>query len=488
MNRQWFAYTGQTEADTFGEHRWARALHPDDQERTFAKWGAVRATGESFEIEYRLRRHDGQYRWFLGRAHALRDGTGSITKWFGTCTDIHEQKAAQEDFAALADTIPQLVWTTGPTGSHLYFNQRWTAFTGLTMAQSLGPEVWALTLHPDDQARARQRWQQSLETGEFYEIEYRFRRHDGEYRWFLAQAYPVRGADGHITKWFGTCTDIHETRQRDLHLRRLLDSQVIGVLFFDLDSSRLPDVNDRYLQMIGRSRAELTAGTLDWREITPPKYAATDEVAIAELLATGTHQPYEKEYLRPDGTLVPVLMAGSLTEGHQGVSLCIDLTEQRRAQATLREREQELDTLANNISQLAWMADHTGHIFWYNSRWYAFTGYNLEEMQGWGWEKVHHPDHLTTVVEKWSAALKAGIPWEDTFPLRRADGQFRWFLSRAEPIHDASGQIVRWFGTNTDVTEQRLLQEQLRSAYADLETKVVFRTLELERQLKELRG
>ena len=488
LNQHWFTYTGLTVAESTGQQRWARALHPDDHARTFAEWNRVRETGEAFDVEYRLRRHDGQYRWFLGRAQALRDAQGHLRKWFGTCTDIHDQKEAQEDFTALADTIPQLVWATDPAGSHLYFNQRWAEFTGLTMAESLGPDVWNRTLHPDDQARARERWGHALRTGELYEIEYRFRRYDGEYRWFLGRAEPVRGEHGHITKWFGTCTDIHEARQRDLHLRRLLESQVVGVLFYDVTSPTLPAVNDRFLALVGRSREELEAGRLDWQTLTPPEYAHKDETAIAELRATGTHSPYEKELLRPDGSRVPVLLAGSLIEGTQGVSLCIDLTDLRRAETTLREREQELDTLANNIPQLAWMADPTGHIFWYNRRWYAYTDTTFAEMEGWGWEKVHHPEHIGRVVERWSAALKAGTPWEDTFPLRGADGRYRWFLSRAEPIRDGEGRIVRWFGSNADVTEQRLLQDQLHSAYADLETKITFRTLDLERQLKELRG
>jgi PAS domain S-box-containing protein len=114
--------------------------------------------------------------------------------------------------------------------------------------------------------------------------------------------------------------------------------------------------------------------------------------------------------------------------------------------------EELFRTLADNISQLAWMADPTGSIFWFNRRWYEFTGTTLDEMQGWGWTKVHHPEHVDRVVERIRHSWETGEAWEDTFPLRGRDGQFRSFLSRALPIRDEQGSVVCWFGTNTDVT------------------------------------
>ncbi len=133
-----------------------------------------------------------------------------------------------------------------------------------------------------------------------------------------------------------------------------------------------------------------------------------------------------------------------------------------RQQAELLQSKARFETLANNIAPLSWMAHPDGHLFWYSQRWYDYTGTTLEEMDGWGWEKVQHPDHLERVKKLWGASLAAGEPWEDTFPLRRHDGEWRWFLSRAMPIRDKDGQIIRWFGTNSDITEQREQAEQIR--------------------------
>jgi PAS domain S-box-containing protein len=118
--------------------------------------------------------------------------------------------------------------------------------------------------------------------------------------------------------------------------------------------------------------------------------------------------------------------------------------------------------LADAIPQLAWIADGSGSIFWYNRRWYDYTGATLDEMRGRGWSKVHHPDHVLHVAERYNAAFSKGEAWEDTFPLRGRDGAFRWFLSRAEPMRDETGTILRWFGTNTDVTASREAEAAVR--------------------------
>jgi PAS domain S-box-containing protein len=144
------------------------------------------------------------------------------------------------------------------------------------------------------------------------------------------------------------------------------------------------------------------------------------------------------------------------------LAIMVETTQWVYAERAQRESESRFQTLADNIAQFAWMADETGFIFWYNKRWFDYTGTTLDEMKGWGWRKVHHPDHVDSVVEKIAHCFHTGEDWEDTFPLRGRDGAYRWFLSRAMPIRDESGKVIRWFGTNTDITEHR--QEAERNA------------------------
>ena len=148
------------------------------------------------------------------------------------------------------------------------------------------------------------------------------------------------------------------------------------------------------------------------------------------------------------------------------------------AQNALRESETRFRELADNISQFAWTADAKGWIYWYNKRWHDYAGTNLEEMQGWGWQKVHHPEHVDRVVQRIRESFENGTPWEDTFPLRRKDGTYRWFLSRALPIRNEDGEVVRWFGTNTDVTEQIVAENALRELNETLEQRVEEETRE----------
>jgi PAS domain S-box-containing protein len=131
--------------------------------------------------------------------------------------------------------------------------------------------------------------------------------------------------------------------------------------------------------------------------------------------------------------------------------------------------EEDFRTLADTIPQLAWVAEADGYVFWYNKRWHDYTGLSFEQAQGWGWREVLHPDHAGSVAASLQHAFETGEAWEDTFPLRGKDGQYRWFLSRALPLRDGQGRVTRWYGTNTDVTDQRRFEAELAAAKAAAE-------------------
>src|SRR3979490_592215 len=148
--------------------------------------------------------------------------------------------------------------------------------------------------------------------------------------------------------------------------------------------------------------------------------------------------------------------------------------EQRVAERTeqLHESEHQFRTLANSIPQLAWMADAQGSIFWYNQRWYDFIGTLPGEMPMWGWRSGQHPDYADRVIQQLERSRKAEEPWEDTFPLLSKEGDYRWFLARAVPIRDSQGNLVRWFGTSTDISAQIAPEEQIRNLNAQLQERV----------------
>jgi PAS domain S-box-containing protein len=221
----WAIYTGQTLAQYQGRG-WLDAVHPEDRVASVAVWARAVFALAPYELEHRLRRHDGQYRSFSVRAVPVLGDDGTIREWAGIHTDITERKRAEETlrdgerrFRELADSMPQIVWAAGPDGHFDYYNRRWYEFTGRPEGIS-GDESWTDVVHPDDQKECLARWHSATQSGHAYEIEYRLRQKTGTYHWFLRRALPVRDPAGRITRWFGTCTNIDTVKHTEEVLRR----------------------------------------------------------------------------------------------------------------------------------------------------------------------------------------------------------------------------------------------------------------------------
>lgn len=421
------------------------------------------------------------------------------------------------------DAIPTLAWSARPDGSAEFLNRRWLDYTGLS-AEEASDWGWTAAIHTEDRDRLLDLWRRLLASGEPGEMEARLRRHDGDYRWFLFRAEPARDDHGRIFKWYGANTDIEDRKRAEALLaaeKRTLEMIANGACLTDIlerlcetidaqasnvkSAVMLLDADGMHLRhaagpRIPKGWAETvtplkigphvgscgSAAFLKQRVIvsdiaTDPLWARHGELALSYGLRAAWSQPLLSKNQHVLGTFgmyypevrTPTETDLRLIEG--AAHIAVIAIEGERSQEALRSAfeeirnsEAKLRKIIDTIPTLAWcsLPDGTG-IFW-NRRWHEYTGLTLEVARGWGWQDAIHPDDLKEITERWLEFLASGQAGEVEGRLRRFDGVYRWFLFRAEPLRDESGNIVNWYGTDTDIDDLKRAQAKLRQDEEEL--------------------
>lgn len=256
----------------------------------------------------------------------------------------------------------------------------------------------------------------------------------------------------------------------DGYFAAIVDSALDAIVSKNVDGI-VRSWNPAAQRLFGWTAEEMVGHSI--RRLIPADRQHEEDEILARVRAGELVRKFETLRQHKGGQLLPVAITVSPIRGRAGEiigasKIAHEIGEQLAMRARLAESEERFRALADNIPQLAWMANGEGWIFWYNRRWFEYTGTTLDEMAGWGWRAVHHPDHVDRVVERIQHSWDTGTPWEDTFPLRGTDGNYRWFLSRALPIRDEAGVVRLWFGTNTDVTQQREHERQVELLMGEL--------------------
>src|ERR1700739_252981 len=434
-----------------------------------------------------------------------------------------EKDRQAQDIRLVLHTIPTLAWSARPDGSAEFFSRRWLDYTRLS-AEEASDWAWTVAFHPEDRESLMDFWRRSLAAGEAVEIEARLRRYDGEYRWFLIRAEPLRDNHGDVFKWYGTNTDIDDRKRAEALLaaeKRTLEMIASGaslaeileslcetidgqtrniksaVMLMDADGMHLrhpagPRVPKGGIDAITPLKIGPAIGScgsaafLKQRVIvsdiaTDPLWVDYRDAALSYGLRAAWSQPLLSKNQDVLGTFgmyyteprIPSETDLRLIEGAGHIAVI--QIEGERSQKALRSALEEIRTsearlrkIIDTIPTLAWcsLPDGAG-IFW-NRRWHEYTGLSLEVVRGWGWQEAIHPDDLKEITDKWLGFLAAGQAGEVEGRLRRFDGVYRWFLFRAEPLRDESGNIVNWYGTDTDIDDLKRAEPKLRQDEEEL--------------------
>lgn len=487
VNDRYCRMVGYTREELL-ERTFLDITYPEERETNREQFDRLmRGECREYFFQKRYIRKDGQVIWVQVSLAVVRDDQGRAVRACGVIQDVTHDKLAEDAlrrseqrFRSLVEATAAIVWGTSASGEFEQDQPGWRAFTGQTTEQYKGLG-WLQAGHPDDRERIAQAWTRAVATRTYYHDEHRLRRHDGVYRHMLARAIPILDEAGEVREWIGVHNDVEDLKQAEQSALRAaeqhrlaLDVAHLGTWEYNLAAGQVL-WDERCRDIFGAAETNEIAFTRVLELIHPEDRESLMQ-RVSDATAPDSNGSCESEFrvLWPDSSIHWVsakLQAVFEGEGKSRravrfIGTVMDTTERKRAEEALRESEEYFRTLADNMAQFAWMADEKGSFFWYNKRWYDYTGTTLDDMRGWGWQKVQDPDHVQRVTEKIKYCFETGTVWEDTFPLRGKDGNYRWFLAQAVPIRDEKGNVLRWFGTNTDITELREAEQRLRESRA----------------------
>jgi PAS domain S-box-containing protein len=490
FNKPWLEYLGATLEQVSGWN-WRAFIHPEDVDGIVAKWQASLATGLVFEYETRVRRADGEYRWMYHQKVPLRDANGNIVKWYGSSLDIEERKTAEEQLRRNAKELQrsQFYLAEGQRLGHLgswafdsrgfyYWSPELFRMHGLDPA-SKPPSLQEYLdgLHPQDRESMANLIKGILEEASSFDATKRIVRPDGEIRYIRCVGVPVVENQS-LKKYVGSAIDVtehelltQELRRREAYLTEAQKLSHTGSFGWRPDTGELVWSDETYRIFEYDHSVKATIDSLVQR-VHPQDRAEFQKVADG---ASQGAADFEHTYrlLLPDGRVKHVhAIAHALQDasGHREfVGAVTDTTEQRQAEAVIRQQGAELRNVVDTIPALVWSATPDGSNTYVNKRFVEYTGSSPEQTAGSGWQALVHPDDLEQHAGKWMEAIATGKPLESELRSRRSDGQYRWQLDRGVPLRDEDGNIVKWYGVTADIEDRKRSEEERRRSEMELQ-------------------
>ena len=472
LNKKFVEYTGVLpEGDLLS--LWFQTVHPSDADSLRETWQSAIRKKVQFEHKYRMRRKDGEYRWHLERTVPTYNNKGEVDIWVGTVTDIQDQVENEErlkkgklNLIKIINSIPTIAFIADSHSKKIYQNDRWTEYTGLSQEEGLDDLCYE-ALHPEDVQPTKEKWSESLSSGQSLKTEYRLRNSRGEYRWHTAVAVPLQKKQGKVLLWIGTVTDIHDQKQAEerirkseFHWRKVLDN-IPHIVFISTPEGQHIFQNERWFDYTGNTENESLEKT--WKEkIFPDDFRQWKE-HWEQALRSGQAFQYEYRLLSKSGeyrwhlaNAVP--MQGERDNQTLWVGTISDIHERKIGEEKLVEGERRLKNILDAVPHITWIMDASGKVLSRNKRWFEYT--EKEESEE-SWEKAVHPDDLENAIEQWAEALEKGVICENTYRIRNVNGEYRWFLARTIPLRNKEDEIELWIGTATDIQEQKEAEEKI---------------------------
>jgi len=447
-------------------------IHPQDRESMANLIKGISAEASPFDVTKRIVRPDGEVRYIRCVGVPVVENQ-SLKEYVGSAIDVTEHEILTQELrrreAYLAEA--QRLSHTGSfgwrpdSGEVVWSDETYRIFEyDSTVKPTLDSAMQRI--HPQDRALAQQVIDRAYQTGADFEQEGRLLLPDGRVKHLHAIAHAVQNARGN-REFVGAVTDITERKTSEDKIRRLVDAGILGIFIATVEGG-IVEANQAFLQILQYDRQDLVSGRLRWTDLTPAELRERDQRALTEAQATGVFQPYEKDFLRKDGSRVPVLIGGALFQSaNEGVVFVLDLSEQKRAEEKIREQEMELRQILDLAPQQVRVYGPGGERLYANRIALDYIGVSLEE---WRQNPGHafrsslfvHPNDQKRAARDFEANGSSGSAYESEVRVRGADGNYRWFLVRHNPLHDDKGQVKRWYVALTDIDERKRAEERLQ--------------------------
>ena len=479
VNQRWFDYTGLNLEESLG-WGWQKTVHPDELSATLKQWKTALVTGNPVEVQYRLKRGDGLYRWHMIRAMPLRNANGEIVNWFGTCTDIHDQKQAEEalirreqEFRTLAENSPDIIARIDQDLRHVYVNPAIEQATGMQPEAMIGKTYIELGF-PEEICNSWQKVHRNIfATGQSDFIEFDFPAPDG-IRFYQSRLMPEFGGDGAVESILAITHDVTDYKRVEQALRDALQK-----LNFHVENTPLAVIErDRHFRitrwsqgaqrMFGWQAQEVIGrGPDEWQTIYPDDIEVVNQAKTRLLKGEEQQNVCRNRSYKKDSSIIHSEWYNSGLFDESGnlvsvLSLVLDVTERKQAEDALRWSEERFRQLAENIQDVFWMVDFSTQQLLYVSPAYAqIWGRSCESLyanpEDW-LEAIHSEDQEWVRTLFFEQALQGGFDAE--YRIVRPDGSMRWVRDRGFPVKDESGGTYRIAGIAEDITERKQAEEE----------------------------